>query len=220
MADNRHMYGFRFHSAQGGGGRPACIEALVASAYQGNVGGGNTNVGIAIGDPVDRLSTGFVELSNDSATRDTLFAVVMNIANAKVDANNKARPASYLPGATSYALEETTSKLIVAPFSDHTWEADCDDASTATTLAAYRAFVGENVDFVYSPDTANADRPKANPLIDISTHATTAALHFRIVGVSKTRENFDFSGLNVKLLLQCNQGLDPILNGSTGMAGV
>lgn len=220
MADNRHQYGFRFFSSAGGSGRPACIEGLVASGYQGNVGGGSTNVGISIGDPVDLLSTGFMELSNDTAARDTMFGVVMNVANAKVDINNKARPASYLPGGTTYALEETTSKLIVAPFADHVWQCDVDDAVTATTLAAYRAFVGENVDFVYSPDTTNADRPKANPLLDISTHATTAALNFRIVGVSKTRENFDFSGAFVKLLVQLNQGLDPILNGATGMAGV
>lgn len=220
MADNRHKYGFRFFSTQSGSGRPACIEALVASGYQGNVGGGSTNVGISIGDPVDYLSTGFVELSNDTATRDTLFGVVMAVANAKVDANGKARPASYLPGATSYSLEETTSRLIVAPFSDHIWEIDVDDATTATTLAAYRAFVGENCDFVYSPDTTNADRPRANPVLDISTHATTAALHFRIVGVSKSRENADFSGANVKLLVQLNQGIDPTLLGATGLAGV
>lgn len=217
MADNRHQYGIRFHSTQGGGGRPACIEALVASAYAGDHGG---SVGIAIGDPVDRLSTGFVELTNDSATRDTLFGVVMSVANAKVDINGKARPANYLPSGTTYTLEETTSRLIVAPFSDHIWEMDCDDAVTATTLAAYRALVGQNVDMTFSRDTSNPDKPKCNPLLDISTAATTAALMWRIVGVSKTRENQDFSGNFVKLLVQLNQGFDPTLNGATGMAGV
>lgn len=217
MADNRHQYGIRFHSTQGGSGRPACVEALVASAYAGDHGGA---VGIAIGDPVDRLATGFVELTNDTATRDTLFAVVMSVANAKVDANGKARPANYLPSGTTYTLEETTSRLIVAPFSDHNWEMDCDDAVSATTLAAYRAFVGENVDMVFSRETSNPDKPRCNPLLDISTHAVTAALMWRIVGVSKSRENADFSGLNVKLLVQLNQGLDPVLNGVTGMAGI
>ena len=217
MADNRKKYGIRFHSTQGGGGRPACIEGLVASGYAGDHGG---SVGIAIGDPVDLLSTGFMELTNDTATRDTLFGVVMNIANAKVDANAKARPTNYLPSGTTYTLEETTSKLIVAPFSDHIWEMDVDDAVTATTLAAYRALVGENVDMVFSRDTSNPDKPKCGPVLDISTHATTAALMWRIVGVSKTRENQDFSGANVKLLVQLNQGLDPTLNGATGMAGV
>lgn len=217
MADNRHKYGFRFHSTQGGSGRPACIEALVASGYAGDHGG---SVGISIGDPVDYLATGFVELTNDTATRDTLFGVVMAVANARIDSNGKARPASYLPSGTTYTLEETTSRLIVAPFSNHIWELDVDDNTTATTLAAYRAFVGENVDMVFSRDTSNSDKPRCNPLLDISTHATTAALMFRIVGVSKSRENADFSGANVKLLVQLNQGFDPTLNGATGMAGI
>ncbi len=217
MADNRHLYGFRFHSTQGGGGRPACIEGIVASGYAGDHGG---SVGITIGDPVDYLATGFMELTNDTATRDTLFGVVMNIANAKVDANSKARPANYLPSGTTYTLEETTSRLTVAPFSDHIWQLDCDDAVTATTLAAYRALIPENVDMVFSRDTSNPDRPKCNPLLDISTHAATAALMFRLVGVSKTRENADFSGAFVKMLVQLNQGIDPVLNGATGMAGL
>jgi len=217
MADNRHKYGFRFYASQSGSGRPACLEMLVASGYAGDHGG---SVGITIGDPVDILATGFVELMNDTATRDTPYGVVMGIANARIDSNGKARPASYLPSGTTYTTEETTTKLIVAPFGDNIWELDCDDAVTATTLAAYRAFVGENVDVVFSRDTSNSDKPKCNPVIDISTHAATAALLFRIVGVSKTRENADFSGANVKLLLQLNQGLDPQLNGNTGMAGI
>lgn len=217
MADNRHLYGIRFFSSQSGSGRPACIEGIVASAYAGDHGG---SVGITIGDPVDYLATGFMELTNDTATRDTLYGVVMNIANAKIDANGKARPTNYLPSGTTYSLEETTSKLTVAPFSDHFWQMDCDDAVTATTLAAYRAFVGENVDMVFSRDTSIADKPRCNPLLDISTHAATAALMWRIVGVSKTRENADFSGNFVKLLVQLNQGFDPQLNGNTGMAGL
>jgi hypothetical protein len=217
MADNRHKYGFRFYASQTGGGRPPCIEMLVASGYAGDHGG---SVGVTIGDPVDLLSTGFVELMNDTAVRDTPYGVVMAIANARIDSNGKARPASYLPSGTTYTLEETTSKLIVAPFGSNIWELDCDDNTTATTLAAYRALVGENVDVVFSRDTSNPDKPKCNPVIDISTHATTAALLFRIVGVSKTRENADFSGANVKLLLQLNQGLDPMLSGATGQAGI
>ncbi len=217
MADNRKKYGIRFHSTQGGSGRPACIEGFVASAYAGDHGG---SVGIAIGDPVDYLATGFMELTNDTATRDTLFGVVMSVANAKVDANGKARPTNYLPSGTTYSLEETTSKLIVAPFSNHIWEMDVNDAVTATTLAAYRALVGENVDMTFVRDLSNPDKPKCGPVLNITSHAATAALMWRIVGVSKTRENADFSGANVKLLVQLNQGFDPTLNGVTGMAGL
>lgn len=220
MADNRKKYGFRFYSTQSGAGRPSCFEGIIASAYAGSVGAGPTSVGVTIGDPVARLADGTYELAEDTATTaDRLYGVVMAISNAKVDANNKARPTAYLPNATSYATEETTSRIIIAPFSDHIWEIDVDDNVTATTLAAYRLLMGLNANFGYVPDTSNADRPKAGPTLDISTAAITAALHFRLHDVSKTRENVDFSGANVKLLVQLNQGADPTL-GVTGVVGL
>lgn len=215
MADNRHKYGFRFYATQSGAQRPAAFEGIIASAYAGDVGG---SVGVSIGDPVVRLADGTYELAQDTNTSDRLYGVIVGI-RGKVDANGKARPCSYLPSGTTYALEETTSKVMIVPFSDHIWEIDVDDVVTATTLAAYRALMGLNADFVYSRDTSNADKPRANPVLDISTANTTAALHFRLADVSKTQENQDFSGANVKVLVQLNQGADPML-GTTGVAGL
>lgn len=219
MADNRHKYGFRFYSAQGGGGRSACFEERIASGYQANVGSTPTNVGLSIGDPVARVASGFVELTGDTTTPGWTLGVIYALYG-KVDPNNKARPVSYLPGATTYALETTTSKVIIAPFSDHIWEIDCDDVVTATTEAAYRALVGQNVSIAYWPDSSNPERPRANPMLSIAGVAVTAALNFRIVGVSKSRENFDFTGANVKLLVQLNMGIDPMLSGVTGTIGI
>ena len=216
MADNRHKYGFRWYAAQSGAQRPAAFEGIIASAYAGDVGG---SVGVSIGDPVVRLADGTYELAQDTNTSDRLYGVVVAIINAKVDAHGKARPASYLPSGTTYAQEQTTSKVMIVPFSDHIWEIDVDDAVTATTLAAYRALMGLNADFVYSRDTSNPDRPRANPVLDISTANTTAALHFRLHDVSKTQENQDFSGANVKVLVQLNQGADPTI-GLSGVAGL
>lgn len=216
MADNRHKYGFRFYATQSGAQRPAAFEGIIASAYAGDVGG---SVGVSIGDPVVRLADGTYELAQDTNTSDRLYGVIVGIINAKVDANGKSRPASYLPSGTTYATEANTSKVMIVPFSDHIWEIDVDDAVTATTLAAYRALMGLNADFVYSRDTSNADRPRANPVLDISTAATTAGLHFRLHDVSKTQENQDFSGANVKVLVQLNQGADPTI-GTTGVAGL
>lgn len=215
MADNRHKYGFRFYATQSGAQRPAAFEGIIASAYAGDVGG---SVGVSIGDPVVRLADGTYELAQDTNTSDRLYGVIVGI-RGKVDANGKARPCSYLPSGTTYALEETTSKVMIVPFSDHIWEIDVDDVVTATTLAAYRALMGLNADFVYSRDTSNADKPRANPVLDISTANTTAALHFRLVDVSKTQENQDFSGANVKVLVQLNQGADPTI-GLSGVAGL
>jgi hypothetical protein len=219
MADNRHKYGFRFYSAQGGGGRAACFEAFVASGYQANVGATPANVGLSLGDPVSRVASGFVELAGDTTLPGWTYGVIYGI-RGKVDPNNKARPVSYLPGGTTFATEETETRLIVASFADHYWEIDADDVVTATTQAAYRALIGENVNLAYWPDSTNPDKPRANPMLAIAGHAVTAALNFRIVGVSKTRENFDFSGANVKLLVQLNMGIDPMLSGVTGTIGI
>jgi hypothetical protein len=214
MADNRHKYGFRFYATQSGAQRPAAFEGIIASAYAGDVGG---SVGVSIGDPVVRLADGTYELAQDTNTSDRLYGVIVGI-RGKVDANGKARPCSYLPSGTTYALEETTSKVMIVPFSNHIWEID-HTGGAATTLAAYRALMGLNADFAYSRDTSNADKPRANPVIDLATADTTAALQFRLVDVSKTQENQDFSGANVKLLVQLNQGADPML-GTTGVAGL
>jgi hypothetical protein len=218
MANNRAKYGFRFYSSQNGSGRAAGFEGGVTSAYQANVGSGNVNVGVSIGDPVAYNAAGNFELAQD-VTADRFYGVVVGIRNARVEANGKSRPVSYLPGAVTYTLEQDRTSLIVLPFGNNIWEVDADDAVTATTLAAYRLLVGLNADMIYTTDVTNTDKPRARPELDISTAAVTAALDFRIVGVSRSAENADFSGTGVKLLVQLNLGSDPAL-GVVGVVGL
>jgi hypothetical protein len=218
MADNRRKYGFRFYSSSTGVGRTAGVEGGVTSGYQANVGGTPTNVGVSIGDPIAQNAAGNLELAED-VTADRFLGVVVAIAKARIDANGKSRAASYLPGATTWTNEVDRSSLIFLPFGRDIWEIDVDDNTTATTLAAYRALVGLNCDFRYRIDTTNADRPRADPVLDISTAATTQGLDFRIAGISKTQENADFSGANVKLLVQLNLGSEPML-GTAGVVGL
>lgn len=218
MADNRRKYGFRFYASMTGVGRTSGIEGMVTSGYQANVGSGPTNVGISIGDPVAMNAAGNFELAED-VTANRFFGVCVGIINARVDSNGKSRPVNYLPGGTTWTLEQDRTRLIVLPFGRDLWEIDVDDAVTATTLAAYRALKGLNVDMVYRVDTTDANKPKADPVLDISTAATTAGLDFRIMDVSKTQENQDFSGANVKLIVQLNLGSEPML-GTTGVVGL
>lgn len=218
MANNRAKYGFRFYSSQHGSGRASGIEGGVTTAYQANVGSGNVNVGVSIGDPVAYNAAGNFELAQD-ITADRFFGVVVAIRNARIESNGKSRPASYLPGNTTWTNEVDRSSLIVLPFANNIWEVDADDNVTATTLAAYRLLVGLNADMVYTTDVTNTDKPRARPELDISTAAVTAGLDFRIIGVSRTAENQDFSGTGVKLLVQLNLGSDPAL-GFTGVVGL
>lgn len=216
MANNRAKYGFRFYSSQYGTGRASGIEGGVTSGYQANVPA--TNVGVSIGDPVAYNAAGNFELAED-ITADHFFGVIAAIRNARVDSNGKSRPVAYLPGNTTYTNEVDRTSLIVLPFGNNIWEVDADDNVTATTLAAYRLLVGLNANMAYTLDLTNTDKPRANPQLDISTAAVTAGLDFRIVGVSRTAENVDFSGTNVKLLVQLNLGSDPAL-GTTGVVGL
>lgn len=201
MADNTHQYGFRWVGSLDGHCCPKPLEGRVASAYQATVSA--ENVDINIGDPVQRTTDGtFVLGANGSPS--TLWGVVVGVSNVKVGLPLKGRKFQRVPGGTTYSTEENTTKVLVVPFGRNIWEIDCDDKTTATTLAAYRAFEGENCDMIFTRDATDADRPKANPMLDISDHGT-ATKSFRIIEVSKTALNQDFSGLYVKLRVVVNE---------------
>jgi hypothetical protein len=210
MADNKAKYGFRFYQSMNGSGRPAMVECVVATDYGTTVSA--TDVGLSIGDPVEKVSDGTVQLAGDRGDDPAkFFGVIMAISNAKVDANGKARPASYLPHQTTYASLANQSRVMVAPFGRDYWEIDVDDNVTAVSRDDYQDLVDENSPLVYVLDTSNPDRPRAGPRLDISNNIE-ATDHFRIIGISKTQENVDFSGANVKLIVQLNEGSEPVFN--------
>jgi hypothetical protein len=215
MADNTARYGFRFYASMTGGGRPPIVEGYVATAYQPNVSA--TDVGLSIGDPVSLLATGYYALAEDVNTDDRLFGVIAGFANVKVDSNQKARPASYYPGGTTYTTEANRTKLLIMPFGRDIWEVDC-AGQAATTFAGWIALYGLNADLEYALDATNPDRPRAKPVLS-ATLATTQASNFRFVGISKTMLNQDLAGANVKALVQLNTGSEPML-GPAGVVGL
>lgn len=192
MADNRVEYGIRPVMTVDGSAMPNTIERLVASGYSGTEAA--ATVALRIGDPVRSLATGYVE---HAGAGDDIYGVVVGIV--QYWDGTRLRTGDNVPAGTAYgALMERATKVLVLPAAGIVWEADCDEAVTATTEAAYQAFVGENVDIVYDGTTAG------NPRIDISTHVATTA-QFRIIGISKTLNNQDFSGNYVKLWLTVNE---------------
>jgi hypothetical protein len=113
-----------------------------------------------------------------------------------------------LPNQTTWGtVEERRSEVLVIPASWGIWEIDCDDTAAAyDTKGEYEAFVGENVTHTVPGGNASGVAPtdSADPYIDISTHATTNTLSWRIEGVSKTLENQDYTGAYVKMLVSVN----------------
>jgi len=202
MANNTHRYGFRWVGSLDGSCYPKPQEGTVITAYQATISA--VNVDLNIGDPVELASTGTFQLAAGAGAPSTLWGVIVGFSNVKVGLPLKGRKFNRLPGGTTWTTEENRSKVLVVPFGRNLWEIDVDDNTTATTLAAYRLLIGENCDLSYSTDVTDADRPKANPYLDISTHASTTK-DFRIINISQTALNQDFSGTNVKLIVCVNE---------------
>jgi len=203
--DNVHRYGFRWVGSADGSCYPKPREFLVASAYQATVSA--TDVDLNIGDPVQLASTGTLELGA-TGNPSIFWGVIVGFSNVKVGLPLKGRKFSRLPGGTTWTTEENASKVLVVPFGGNIWEIDCDDKVTATTLSAYRAFIGEDCNMTFALDITDTDRPKADPKLDISDHNATEG-DFRIVGVSQTALNQDFASANVKLLVMINETGEP-----------
>jgi hypothetical protein len=196
MADNTARYGFRWVRSLTGPSAPPIQAMRVASAYTASPGG--TDVDLNVGDPVELLSTGYCQLV--TASSGVIYGVIAGIApywdGSKMTFGTK------LPKGTTYgSVQERTSWIYVIPVQNQVFEVDVDDASTATTEAGYLALVGENADHAYS---ASSTTLRATPKIDISTHATTNTLQWRIVDIAKRIPNLDFSGANMKIEVTAN----------------
>lgn len=204
MANNKHRYGFRFsRNLSGAPDQPPIIEMPIVSGLQPQ-GAGAASVDLRIGDPVKQLSTGGIDLA--AAGDALIFGVVMGFT--PVWDGTKMVPRNKWPGATAYGSGltpiERQTRAIICLAGNVVFEIDCDDATTATTQQAYLALVGENCDHILPTDVTDTSNPKADPFLDISTHTTNTA-QWRILGISRTFENQDFSGLNVKLYVTANE---------------
>ena len=211
MTDNVSRYGFRYQGLTAGPGMSKPIMKVVATSESFDVSGGLQNAALRAGDVVTLLSTGGVTLcggTENSQTPVNPYGVVVGVMpyyDSTIGASGAMRPSKSLPSDIAWGTNlARQSKLIIQPFlPGHVFEVDADDNTTATTEAAYQALIGENVSMINTA-AASASPPYAAPKIDISTHATTATLCFTIVGISPTLDNVDFSGANVKLLVEAN----------------
>ena len=200
MADNKTQYGFRWASAWNGGKScPVPIKMTVASG-QDDQDDGSNSVDINIGDPLKALAAGGVGLA---VTTDPIDFICVGILPHWDAGQGVMRPNSKLPNQTTWGtVEARRSYVMCVPATAGLWEIDCDDSSTATTFAAYVALIHSNCNHVVAGNTANTS---AKPEIDISSTAATETLELRIMGISETAENKDFSGAQVKLIVAVNE---------------
>jgi hypothetical protein len=193
MADNLRRYP-RWVRSQDGAPIPKPIRRYVATGYQAAPGG--TNVDLNVGDPVIPVADGSVAIATAGSSIDGFVHSVERYFNGTVNTIG-----DRVPGATAWGtVEDRKTIILVQPAANQVYEMVCNDATTFTTEATYRAAIFENADFAFAADVT---QKKAFPVIAIAGHAASNALGLRIVDIAP-RIDIDFTGLNVPLYVTPN----------------
>lgn len=204
MADNRHYYGFRPYIGDPNGGVcfPQTVRKWVATGKD-HTDDNAASMDLNIGDPVKLNSDGSVELAKGASGTEVVWGVVA--AFEYYWDGDFMRPTNKLPNQHAWGtIEERRPWVHVIPARSCWWEIDLDGAAgaVATTKAGFLARVGENVLFTCDGNTTTL---KAEPYADSTAIATTAGHSLRIEGISDSRNNEDFSGKYVKLIVSFNE---------------
>lgn len=211
MADNPVKYGFQFVRSRHGSFNADIRIGWVPTATSFDVNAGAQNVVLGEGDPLVQLSTGGVTLAVGAETTpsSTCLGIVMGIKQyLDTVSNTMTAKGPGIPSDLAWGTDlSKQSQVLFCPAESAVWRVMCDDIVTATTEAAYQAFIGENVSMIL---TGAVGALRAAPKLDISTHATTNTLVWKIVGVPP---NQDFSGANVLLDVICNLSSDEAILG-------
>ncbi len=197
--------GFRFYRSLMGG-QQMFERITLASGYRPTltIGAAPVYVNMRPGDPILRLSTGYGDLSfgTESDTPSTRVLGVVQGFGPMYDGTKKVFQNYYPNAGITYGTNfDNQTEVIYTPAHTALWAIQADDASTATTYAAYLAFKGETCRHVF-PDSATNE---THPQLDISDHNTTATFTWRIEDVIlNDPNNQDFAGSNVTLIVSCN----------------
>lgn len=210
MADNQAQYGFRWVGNQYGMPYPKPMRGIAATGQNWNVNGDATNLNLNVGDPVFVNANGTLAIAGGSEASGGVSVATTGIVVGFGPVFNGTRkvPQTFLQSGVAWGTNrENAPDIYFIPVEMGLWEIDCNDNVTATTRAAYQLFVGENADSILTPNDAQL---LVNPLLNIGSHNTTAALQYRIRDISSSILNQDFSGKNVKLIVQINKGSAPL----------
>lgn len=213
MANNIAGYGFRYaYNWPGQSPNPSVVTRIVASAASFDPSGGTANCKLGAGDLVNEVSDGtvfFCQGTENGQTPRLPWGVVVGVKqyfDTSLGQAGAIRPhPRFLPSDITWSGVGNASIVYCIPISSAVWEVDVDENTTATTEPAYRDMIGENVDHI----NTNSPTDRLNPKLDISSNATTATLSMRIVGISTSLENADFTGTGVKLYVRANLTSEP-----------
>lgn len=169
----------------------------------------NYATGIFRGDIIIAVSDGTVAVGA-AANNGLLLGVAVGFSYVT---QGRREPAAFIPANTTFTPttvgSPNASWVHYIPLTaDLILEVDADDGSTVTTVAGAVGLIGENADL--ATGTGDTTTGQGAMLLDISTHATTAA-NFRIVGITEYPHftNNDVTITRAKYLVTCNEGFLP-----------
>lgn len=159
------------------------------------------------GDAVKVLSDGTLAAA---AAGDTIYGV-FDSADQYYD-GTVIRSGGSIPASVSWGtVIQRQTRARVIPVRSQIFRICADDATTATTLSAYQAFLQENAEWVAGTHVGD----QSGTLLDISTHATTNTLSVRIEGICDP-DFQDFASLGVNLEVSFNLIQDTASGSTTG----
>jgi len=137
---NTRLYGFRWLGPLNGGNPAAPLRFRVASTY---------GVALNVGDPVEMLATGYVQLSAAGSAALSLLGVIVGVA-PYFDGVRMVQGVR-LPATTTYVLGEingvsTESTVYVVPAAGNLFECCGGTILAGGTRAVYLATIGNNID--------------------------------------------------------------------------
>lgn len=199
MANYGSHGGFRWvQNRLAPGAPPPIVVRPVADAY---------GTKLCRGAPVKQETDGTMSLA---ATNANVFGIVDGVE--QYYDGTVVRSGTALPASTTYGSNiSRQSRVRVIRAAGQVFAVQVDDATTATTLAGYQAFVGENCDLTTGTNVGD----ESGCQIDISAHGTTAE-DCRIEDIPN-RETQDFTSSGVVVHVSFNLVQDVGLVSTTGV---
>ena len=184
--------GFRFKRMKVGMKTPDPIQGWVTT---------NNSTGIFWGDAVKRTSAGDWVVA---AAGDAIGGICLGAERYLGTDGVMRKGGNFLPASTTYTgglLADQSSVIRIIPAFGALFEVDT-LSNTLTTLAAYQAIVGENVN-LNAATAGNTTTGRSGMVVDESGHVTTNTLTFRVEEIS-ARFDADPTAANFKLIVSVN----------------
>lgn len=203
MTDNAVKYGFRYVRSRTGGDQ-VIERAWVATSASFDVNSGASNCVLGKGDPIFQQSDGSATLclGNETTDSSTVLGIVQHFDYYDTVKGVRTKLGPGVPSDLAWGTNLARQTYVYyTPVQTAVWAIQVDDATTFTTEATYQAAIGENCEHILTGASGDI---RVRPKLDISQHATTNTFLWKIIGISQTAGNQDFSGANVELYVISN----------------